>query len=313
VLRGPVGAAGRYKLWLWPALSRAEAQFCAPPIYLSLWAILVLKTAEISIMSAAATLSQGKARASPSTNTLRNKGGGGKKIVFKPYLTSPYHVAMEAPPSEAVADLCREFRQTYGWLKVPVRQRRERGRQLSGNVARQEEADVIEPAVKRTKRTVVVAEEAVAVAKPRANHALVIGLNAVTRSLEQDRLCAVLVAKEACPPILTRHLPALAHVRDVPLCVLPGLGGLVQDTLGLPARVAIGVRRQQDTVDASAFVHLVTMHALRLSSSYMAALRPADGNSDPSAATALTYLPLRVTHVNATSKKPLSTDKAKQK
>lgn len=50
-----------------------------------------------------------------------------------------------------------------------------------------------------------------------------LGVNDVSRSLEDNSLASLLISNEADPPILTKHLATLAATRNVPHVVLQQL------------------------------------------------------------------------------------------
>ncbi|KAL6050181.1 Ribonuclease P protein subunit p38 [Balamuthia mandrillaris] len=53
-----------------------------------------------------------------------------------------------------------------------------------------------------------------------------LGINAVTKALEKGRpLRLLVVCRDVKPPRLVQHLPSMAFVNDVPLCILGGGGG----------------------------------------------------------------------------------------
>ena len=70
---------------------------------------------------------------------------------------------------------------------------------------------------------------------------LVVGLNAVTRLLEQGRLQAGLLCT-AAPKLLTQHLLPLAATRNVPFAALPRLNELITQHLGIKRAVCIGIK-----------------------------------------------------------------------
>lgn len=220
--------------------------------------------------------------------------------MFKPYLNSPFHVKLAPPPAEAVETIAAELRRTFSPLLQPRADAQEGGAAAQGT---RDEMDGDGPSRKKAKRPV----------RPvRVASTLAVGVNEVTRALEKNRLSAVLLAKEANPPILVRHLPPLAHLRGVPLCVLPGLCSLARETVGIPARVAIGILREQPVVDTTRLLALLSTHALQLDQVYKDALATSEGHS-AQAARRGTYVPLRITKVNVTRKKKSASDPTAKK
>ncbi|XP_072108126.1 ribonuclease P protein subunit p38 [Mobula birostris] len=76
---------------------------------------------------------------------------------------------------------------------------------------------------------------------------LAIGINEVTRGLEKDKLCLVLVCKSVKPPIMTQHLIQLSVSRTVPACQVPQLSETVAPLLGLKSTLALGFKKNSET------------------------------------------------------------------
>ncbi|XP_060680929.1 ribonuclease P protein subunit p38 isoform X1 [Hemiscyllium ocellatum] len=75
---------------------------------------------------------------------------------------------------------------------------------------------------------------------------LAIGINEVTRALERDMLCLVLVCKSVKPPLMTHHLIQLSVSRQVPACQVPHLSETVAPVLGLKSVLALGFKKNSE-------------------------------------------------------------------
>ncbi|XP_069770421.1 ribonuclease P protein subunit p38 [Narcine bancroftii] len=75
---------------------------------------------------------------------------------------------------------------------------------------------------------------------------LAIGINEVTRALEKNELCLVLVCKSVKPPMMTQHLIQLSESRTVPACQVPQLSKIVAPLLGLKSILALGFKRNSE-------------------------------------------------------------------
>jgi ribosomal protein L7Ae-like RNA K-turn-binding protein len=71
---------------------------------------------------------------------------------------------------------------------------------------------------------------------------LVVGTNAVTRSLEEGSLRVGVVCLTAKPAFLHRHLLQLAATRQVPMVALPHLSPTISPLLGVKSSLAIGIK-----------------------------------------------------------------------
>ncbi|XP_036395219.1 ribonuclease P protein subunit p38 [Megalops cyprinoides] len=80
-----------------------------------------------------------------------------------------------------------------------------------------------------------------------ARKQLAIGINEVTRALERNELCLVLVCKSVKPRHMTSHLIALSETRAVPACQVPRLSESMSRLLGLKCVLALGFKRNTDT------------------------------------------------------------------
>ncbi|KAG9342827.1 hypothetical protein JZ751_015699 [Albula glossodonta] len=81
---------------------------------------------------------------------------------------------------------------------------------------------------------------------PDARKQLVIGINEVTRALERDELCLVLVCKSVKPRHMTNHLITLSKTRQVPACQVPRLSENMAGVLGLKCVLALGFKRNTE-------------------------------------------------------------------
>lgn len=70
---------------------------------------------------------------------------------------------------------------------------------------------------------------------------LVLGVNAVTRSMEQGKLEAGLVCSSS-PSLLFHHLLPLAALRSVPFAALPNLSKTISQCLGIKRAMCIGIK-----------------------------------------------------------------------
>ncbi|ETE61508.1 Ribonuclease P protein subunit p38, partial [Ophiophagus hannah] len=75
---------------------------------------------------------------------------------------------------------------------------------------------------------------------------LAIGINEVTRALEKNELCLVLVCKSAKPALLTSHLISLSASRAIPAGQVPRLSETLAPVLGLTSVLALGFKRTAD-------------------------------------------------------------------
>ncbi|XP_007424770.1 ribonuclease P protein subunit p38 [Python bivittatus] len=90
---------------------------------------------------------------------------------------------------------------------------------------------------------------------------LAIGINEVTRALEKNELCLVLVCKSAKPALLTSHLIPLSASRAIPAGQVPRLSETLAPMLGLTSVLALGFKRTAD-----AFAKVVEMIIPRIPS-----------------------------------------------
>ncbi|XP_041101414.1 ribonuclease P protein subunit p38-like [Polyodon spathula] len=76
---------------------------------------------------------------------------------------------------------------------------------------------------------------------------LAIGINEVTRALEKNELCLVLVCKSVKPAHMTTHLIQLSVCRAVPACQVPRLSENIAAVLGLKCALALGFKRNSES------------------------------------------------------------------
>lgn len=83
---------------------------------------------------------------------------------------------------------------------------------------------------------------------------LAIGINEVTKGLERNELCLVLVCNSVKPKHMTQHLIPLSKTRFVPACQVPRLSENLAGVMGLKCVLALGFKREApaftDTVAA---------------------------------------------------------------
>ena len=79
---------------------------------------------------------------------------------------------------------------------------------------------------------------------PKSGDYLCLGINHVTRALERDELCLIVVCKDADPPRLVQHLPYMAFLKHVPLCALSQRGSTSEmgQIFGLKTMLALGFK-----------------------------------------------------------------------
>lgn len=86
------------------------------------------------------------------------------------------------------------------------------------------------------------------------NDLMLVGVNAVTKTLEKEPLLLVMVCKSAKPISMTHHLISLCAIRDTPACCINGLSCEISSIFGLRSVLAIGFKDKpnhtlQDLVD----------------------------------------------------------------
>lgn len=95
----------------------------------------------------------------------------------------------------------------------------------------------------------------------RVQPGVVVGLGAVGRRLRRGELSALVVAREAMPPLLLAHVPVLAAQRGVPLCVLACSSAQLGQRFGLLRAAAVGLEARLFAAD-HALVRLLAKSAI---------------------------------------------------
>nr|CAD7197153.1 unnamed protein product [Timema douglasi] len=85
---------------------------------------------------------------------------------------------------------------------------------------------------------------------------LVIGVNAVTRALENASVCCVLLAANVDPRIMVSHVPTLCAVQAVPLVMTSSLRVVTRKTLGFSC-IVIGLKKQVSELEQNHFYPLL--------------------------------------------------------
>lgn len=94
---------------------------------------------------------------------------------------------------------------------------------------------------------------------------LALGVNDVSRGLEENTLASILISNEADPPILTRHLVTLAATRNVPHLVLQNLKATTKKCLDF-STLALGFKKTVADEEKNHFhpAHLKIESAFRM-------------------------------------------------
>ncbi|KAK3922288.1 Ribonuclease P protein subunit p38 [Frankliniella fusca] len=93
---------------------------------------------------------------------------------------------------------------------------------------------------------------------------LALGVNDVSRGLEENNLASILISNEADPPILTKHLVILAAARNVPHLVLQNLKASTKKCLDF-STLAIGFKKSVADKDNHFYpVHLKTVSVFKI-------------------------------------------------
>ncbi|KAI4481534.1 hypothetical protein M0802_013966 [Mischocyttarus mexicanus] len=71
---------------------------------------------------------------------------------------------------------------------------------------------------------------------------VVLGVNIVTRSLEKDALCCVLLDSNVEPPLLIKHIVMMAQRKEIPFLLVPSLKVLTFETIGF-STIAFGLKK----------------------------------------------------------------------
>lgn len=98
---------------------------------------------------------------------------------------------------------------------------------------------------------------------------LVVGTNAVTRSLEEGSLRVGVVCLTAKPALVHQHLLQLAASRRVPMAALPNLSPTIAPLLGVKSSLAIGIKVCENYIP---YKYIILLKILRRNHSYDLAL-----------------------------------------
>lgn len=71
---------------------------------------------------------------------------------------------------------------------------------------------------------------------------LVLGINEVTKLMEQGKLRLAVVARDVEPDILINHLPTLSFTKKIPLCSLSDSSVILGNLFGLKSIIAFGFK-----------------------------------------------------------------------
>ncbi|XP_014210911.1 ribonuclease P protein subunit p38-like, partial [Copidosoma floridanum] len=74
-----------------------------------------------------------------------------------------------------------------------------------------------------------------------AAKSIVLGINATTRSLEKDDACCILIDGTFKPPVLIKHVIAMAKSKSIPILIVPFLKKVTLETIGFSC-AAIGIK-----------------------------------------------------------------------
>ncbi|XP_015181601.1 PREDICTED: uncharacterized protein LOC107069119 [Polistes dominula] len=73
-------------------------------------------------------------------------------------------------------------------------------------------------------------------------NSVVLGVNTVTRSLEKDAVCCVLLDANVEPPLLIKHIVMMAQRKEIPFLLVPSLKVLTLETIGFSS-TALGLKK----------------------------------------------------------------------
>ncbi|KAJ8411671.1 hypothetical protein AAFF_G00164790 [Aldrovandia affinis] len=180
-------------------------------------------------------------------------GKGGKKekkktVPVKTSLNSPYSLQwspLERVDMHFILNLLKEAMVQTGLRKIEgVKTNRKRGKKVNLPL---DERPVHEPPQELdTQRGLHQEGEHGGWTNVAARKQLAIGINEVTRALEKNELCLVLVCKSVKPRHMTNHLITLGETRAVPACQLPRLSETMASVLGLKCVLALGFKRDTE-------------------------------------------------------------------
>ncbi|OAD60774.1 hypothetical protein WN48_04541 [Eufriesea mexicana] len=64
------------------------------------------------------------------------------------------------------------------------------------------------------------------------SNSVILGINAVTRSLEKENICCILMDANISPPLLIKHVIHMAQNKKMPILLLPKLKIITLNTIG---------------------------------------------------------------------------------
>ncbi|XP_012145680.1 uncharacterized protein LOC100879287 [Megachile rotundata] len=67
---------------------------------------------------------------------------------------------------------------------------------------------------------------------PKISNSVILGINAITRALEKENICCVLMDADIDPPLLVKHIIQMAQNSKIPLLLLPQLKTITLSTIG---------------------------------------------------------------------------------
>jgi ribosomal protein L7Ae-like RNA K-turn-binding protein len=79
----------------------------------------------------------------------------------------------------------------------------------------------------------------------RRPHGILVGMNEVTKGLEKGHVALVVAARDASPPILLAHLPALCYMQDAALIAASGNGDDIASVLGVKKLLSFALLRPE--------------------------------------------------------------------
>ncbi|XP_015666689.1 ribonuclease P protein subunit p38 [Protobothrops mucrosquamatus] len=178
-------------------------------------------------------------------SVLRGKGSARKsKQIVKTSLNNPYIPQWCTLPGEDmhfVLQALEEVMKQIGFKKIE-----DRKRMKSTSRKRQKEEERCNLPSKFHEDKETDDPKACGWSDVQIRNQLAIGINEVTRALEKNELCLVLVCKSAKPALLTSHLIPLSASRAIPAGQVPRLSVTLAPVLGLTSVLALGFKRTAD-------------------------------------------------------------------
>ncbi|XP_067869003.1 ribonuclease P protein subunit p38 [Heterodontus francisci] len=194
------------------------------------------------------------------------KGGGVRKARPPPVKTSfnnPYSIGWRPLEGESMAFILEKLKETFqqtGLCKIEPSERPrnpraskapkdQKKKNMEGNVKEinkdQQKAEEIKE-VKEDHTMIRIQESKQGWTNVELRKQLAIGINEVTRALEKDALCLVLVCKSVKPTLMTHHLIQLSASRAVPACQVPRLSETLAPVLGLKSTLSLGFKKNSE-------------------------------------------------------------------